>query len=242
MPEEEHPNEQGPVDIVGLLAIVDQATKDRKQVSIKDMLEATGQRSFGPFALIAGLIVLMPVVGDFPGATSILNIGGAVDAVAGYLASFALRQYSMGSSHQVISFPMSPILLERWQFTAAHSANTPIMPDGCRDLIVKTDTRGNPTWFISQLAETTHWAHCTAGQTFMGFRLHSAVQIVERELLAAFEQCNGHEGETKLLARLEEFVRFDANLAEVLEVLATAGSYDTRVQEMVWCYARPVLA
>lgn len=75
MPKKKDQNEQAPVNIGGMLGLLEQATENKSQVSIKDLLEITGQRSFGPLILIAGLIVVMPVVGDFPGATSILNIG-----------------------------------------------------------------------------------------------------------------------------------------------------------------------
>lgn len=119
---------------------------------------------------------------------------------------------------------MNPILLEQWHFTATYSAKTPILPDGCRDLIVKTDAQGNPQWMVSQLSDSTHWEHCAAGQGFMGFRLHPAVRIAENELLMAFQQYDGHENAALLLARLEEYVRFDADLAEVLELLATASN------------------
>lgn len=117
---------------------------------------------------------------------------------------------------------MSPILLTRWQFTADHSTQTSVLPDGCRDLIVKIDGRGEPGWFVSPLAETTKLVSCTAGQIITGFRFHPAAQVSDRELLAAFSQCDGHESETWQIARLEEFVCLDTNLAEVLEAMANA--------------------
>lgn len=117
---------------------------------------------------------------------------------------------------------MSPILLQHWQFTADGQIRTPVLPDGCRDLIVKTDTRGEPIWFVSDLAETTQWVECEAGQAFAGFRLHPAVQIADRDLLAAFGQYDGRENEAQLIGRLEEFVHFNTNLSEVLDALASA--------------------
>src|SRR5690606_13574097 len=108
---------------------------------------------------------------------------------------------------------------------------TSVLPDGCRDLIVKTDAKGEPFWFVSSLAETTESVACTAGQTFVGFRLHPAVQIAEREMLAEFSQCDGRENQTQLIARMEEFVHLDNNLVEVLETLAnTRRKVDTSRQ------------
>lgn len=67
-------SEQDPTDIRGILDLMSEAIQGEERVSMEDMLEITGQRSFGPLILIAGLIVAMPVVGDFPGATSMLNV------------------------------------------------------------------------------------------------------------------------------------------------------------------------
>lgn len=112
------------------------------------------------------------------------------------------------------------LILRHWQFMSEQGAITPVLPDGCRDLIVKTDARGEPLWFVSPLACTTQQVTCVAAQKFKGFRFHPAVQIDETNLLAAFEACDGRESKQQLVARLEEFVYLDSDLAEALEALA----------------------
>lgn len=117
---------------------------------------------------------------------------------------------------------MSKILLQQWQFTAGHPVQAPVLPDGCRDLIVRVDSRGEPNWFISDLADSAQLVNCQAGEIFMGFRMHPAAQFSDRELLAAFRQCDARENKARQIARLEQVVRLDTDLAEALEALANA--------------------
>lgn len=125
----------------------------------------------------------------------------------------------------------STLILRQWHFTAEHNAVTPVLPDGCRDLIVKTDARGEPLWLVSPLSQTTQQVACEAAQQFKGFRFHPAVRIDEANLLAAFEAFDGNESTQQLLARLDEFVHLDINLIEVLETLAnTFRKVDTARQ------------
>lgn len=50
-----------------LLEQIREAGGDAPSVSLDDILEEIGPRSFGPVLLVAGLIVLMPLIGDIPG-------------------------------------------------------------------------------------------------------------------------------------------------------------------------------
>lgn len=45
-----------------------------EQVSVADILEAVGERSFGPVVLLAGLITLAPLIGDIPGVPTLLGL------------------------------------------------------------------------------------------------------------------------------------------------------------------------
>lgn len=49
-------------------------SKDSEEVSVEDILEMVGRRSFGPILLVAGLIVLAPLVGDIPGVPTIMAV------------------------------------------------------------------------------------------------------------------------------------------------------------------------
>ncbi|MDR9426253.1 MAG: exopolysaccharide biosynthesis protein [Marinobacter sp.] len=51
---------------------VSAATKD--QVSVGDILQAVGERSFGPVLLITGVITVAPLIGDIPGVPTLLAV------------------------------------------------------------------------------------------------------------------------------------------------------------------------
>ncbi|HVT45323.1 MAG TPA: exopolysaccharide biosynthesis protein [Thermoanaerobaculia bacterium] len=50
-----------------LLDRLDQSAEENDPVTLGDLLDAIGRRSFGPLLLLAGLVVLAPVIGDIPG-------------------------------------------------------------------------------------------------------------------------------------------------------------------------------
>ncbi|WP_347329950.1 exopolysaccharide biosynthesis protein [Marinimicrobium locisalis] len=48
-----------------------EAGQDRDAVTVDAILDAVGQRSFGPALLLVGLIVLAPIIGDIPGVPTL---------------------------------------------------------------------------------------------------------------------------------------------------------------------------
>lgn len=65
---------QPPASLTELLQRLRANTEGQQQVSIGDLLDAVGQRSFGPVVLIAGLITLAPLIGDIPGVPTLLGL------------------------------------------------------------------------------------------------------------------------------------------------------------------------
>lgn len=51
-----------------------ESSEDCDEVSIGDILEMVGRRSFGPILLVAGIITVAPLVGDIPGVPTIIGI------------------------------------------------------------------------------------------------------------------------------------------------------------------------
>lgn len=51
-----------------------EAGQDRDAVSVDTILDAVGQRSFGPALLLVGLIVLAPIIGDIPGVPTLCAV------------------------------------------------------------------------------------------------------------------------------------------------------------------------
>lgn len=63
-----------PASLTELLQRLRTETEGIDQVSVADILNAVGERSFGPIVLIAGIITLAPLVGDFPGVPTLLGL------------------------------------------------------------------------------------------------------------------------------------------------------------------------
>lgn len=57
-----------------LLDRIESAAEGGEQVSIKEILESVGSRSFGPMILLAGLVILAPLIGDIPGVPTIMAL------------------------------------------------------------------------------------------------------------------------------------------------------------------------
>lgn len=58
----------------GVLEKIQKSSLRRENVSIGDILDIVGRRSFGPILLIAGLITVAPIIGDVPGVPTVMGI------------------------------------------------------------------------------------------------------------------------------------------------------------------------
>lgn len=75
--------DSSPSSLVELLDRIRKTTKEGQRVSMEEILEEVGPRSFGALLLVAGLITLMPLVGDIPGVPTVMAL--FVVLVAGQL-------------------------------------------------------------------------------------------------------------------------------------------------------------
>lgn len=66
-----------------LLDQIEDAAQGQQVITIDAVMAMVGRRSFGPLLLVAGLITLAPVIGDFPGVPTL--IGLFVFLIAGQL-------------------------------------------------------------------------------------------------------------------------------------------------------------
>jgi len=72
-----------------LLDRMDAAADAHQPTSVGDVLDAVGTRSFGPILLLAGLVMMAPVVGDIPGVPTLM----------GLLVVIAGGQFLVGRDH-----------------------------------------------------------------------------------------------------------------------------------------------
>jgi len=110
-----------------------------------------------------------------------------------------------------------PVILEHWKFVAAESSVTSVLPDGCRDLIIKQSKGCAPICFISDLANSFDQVEMQAGDCFNGFRLQPGARINADGLLGAIA-----DGQTdaQIKERLHDFVTQTPNVSEALACLS----------------------
>lgn len=66
-------NGNDPTTMTQLLDRIRDSSEGMDKVSVHGILEAVGERSFGPVVLLAGLITLAPLIGDMPGVPTLLG-------------------------------------------------------------------------------------------------------------------------------------------------------------------------
>ncbi len=63
-----------PKSLNELLDRIDEVADEHEEVSMEQVMEAVGRRSFGPLLLLVGVIAVAPGVGDIPGVATVLGI------------------------------------------------------------------------------------------------------------------------------------------------------------------------
>ena len=106
-----------------LLERVCQVEPDAGRVSLDAILDEMGRRSFGPLLVVAGLLTLVPVIGDIPGVPT--TVGALVFLIAiqllfhrehVWLPRFLLnRSIERGKLHKAIGWLYPPArFVDRW--------------------------------------------------------------------------------------------------------------------------------
>lgn len=75
--------------VCDLLDRIELATKRHERTSIGDVMRVVGEGSFGPVLLLAGLVMVAPVIGDIPG----------VPVLMGLIVALAAAQFLAGRDH-----------------------------------------------------------------------------------------------------------------------------------------------
>ena len=114
---------------------------------------------------------------------------------------------------------MSNILLSVWHASSDEGASTVVMPDGCRDLIMKVVGKRRPEWFVSPLFDQAESVFVEQNSVFAGFRLRPGVSIRESQLLTCFESKDISLDEVEGI--IEDFTSFDCAIDEALACLAS---------------------
>ncbi len=67
-------SESAPKSLNELLDRIAKVAEEHEEISMEQVMEAVGRRSFGPILLLVGVIAVAPGVGDIPGVATILGI------------------------------------------------------------------------------------------------------------------------------------------------------------------------
>ncbi len=65
---------------------------------------------------------------------------------------------------------MNDNLLSLWNSSSTFETTATVLPDGCRDLIMKVVNNGRPEWFISPLFDQTKKIPIEANSVLSGLR------------------------------------------------------------------------
>lgn len=120
-------------------------------------------------------------------------------------------------------------VLARWQHTSQGPGTTTVLPDGCRDLVLRLDTAtGQADGMVTPLDTQARRVNTLRPTQWIGFRLRPGVQVEERALLAAARAARHSGGwdEGRVLCALEDHVVLHARAAEALEALQACASVD----------------
>ncbi len=110
------------------------------------------------------------------------------------------------------------LVLDRWESFVDADASFSILPDGCRDLIVKTDqTSQQPYWFISPYFHTAKTVNLSAGSSSKGYRLMAGATIDSAKLLNLTSNSFSDDCVENFI---EECVFISDNLREVLAYIS----------------------
>lgn len=115
--------QDGPQDLGDLLDRIEEASSGEERITLEMIMDAMGSRAFGPILLLAGIITLMPLVGDIPGVPTTMAILVLLSAVqllfrreGIWLPSWILqRSVERGKLERGLEWARRPAgMLDRW--------------------------------------------------------------------------------------------------------------------------------
>jgi AraC-like DNA-binding protein len=118
---------------------------------------------------------------------------------------------------------MSDLCLDIWAARPPRAGTAVVLPDGCRDLIVRLAPGEAPCWFISELPSSAETVAFAAGVAMKGLRLRAGTRIDDARLIAAARRM-APDDDRGLRRLVDEFCARDGNTDEALSALAEAAS------------------
>lgn len=121
--------------------------------------------------------------------------------------------------HNQTASSLPETLAQVWHHSGQLGASGPILPDGCRDLIV-TEVEGQRlSWQVSKLFDEPHQPECITVKRMIGFRLKPGAQLNEPALLAALNGLKSWD-QASICERLAEHTNLNNRVSEALGCIA----------------------
>ncbi len=114
---------------------------------------------------------------------------------------------------------MSNNLLSFWSSSSVLETKTVVLPDGCRDLIMKVVNGGDPKWFVSPMFDQAKSISIEANSVLSGYRMKPGVHIAAKELLKSLSQSKNNVDDISNL--LTDHTHSKRSVEEALNCLAT---------------------
>lgn len=118
-------------------------------------------------------------------------------------------------------------IIDTWQHHEESGGASIILPDGCRDIIVRQSPGMAPECFLSDLAVKPMLSEAIVGTQFYGFRLQAGVELNTRTLALVVEaagdysrQCERIEDNASLCAHAQTCLRCFAQSSGTVEQVA----------------------
>lgn len=99
------------------------------------------------------------------------------------------------------------------------SSTAIIIPDGCRDLIMKVSGEAEPQWFVSPLLDHSKAVQIENNSNFLGFRIKPGTYIEEEKLLNTIKR--EYVDLDNVYNVIEDFTCVDFAVEEALSCLAS---------------------
>lgn len=123
--------------------------------------------------------------------------------------------------------PDDPIL-ETWSFSADTTQALSIMPDGCRDLIIKQRPGRPQRFFVSPLMAASNEIFIDEGETFIGVRLKPGAAI-DAHILG---EGGRPDSMSSLVHMAREAASMSSGVSDMLQCLAVATSPTTAAHDL----------
>ncbi len=114
---------------------------------------------------------------------------------------------------------MRDTVLQEWRFTAKNGGISPVIPDGCRDLIYLASTDIKPHWFVTLLDSSVRSVTVRPGDFYWGYRLRPGSYVDVGKLLEAVN--NLEPGQNEVVSRIESFSSMQPHLGEALACIGS---------------------